>query len=589
MKLTELLHRHGFQVPEIDATCPSGLWAAVQAWIAGTGVSEEAVLTVVAKDLGIDQIDLTDRQIDRELIERFPAQELFRFSILPLEIACRGVLVAISDPYSHVGLDELSAATGLALEPVLACRSQIEFILKRELGVGGGTIRDMVSRDGGNLTEDAEHPSGADLDDPTQASSVIKLVNEFLKEAVSLKASDIHIEPEVDGLRIRYRVDGVLVEHPVAAEVYQYRRAIASRLKILAQLNIAEKRLPQDGRIKLSVAGREVDVRVSIIPMLHGEGIVMRLLDKSKSDFDLSSVQMPEHMKSVWKQLIRRPHGMVLVTGPTGSGKTTTLYSSLAEIRNSFTKIITIEDPVEYELRGINQIQAQSKLGLTFSAALRSILRHDPDVILIGEIRDSETAINAIQASLTGHAVLSTLHTNDAPSAFIRLVDMGIEPYLVAGSLEGVLAQRLVRRLCPACKAQSNPDPQQAPEDFLLAIAGTSDTRTRDSLAFPLYRPVGCRDCHQTGYSGRVGIYELLVTDSLIRQLCNQRASSDALRAHAIEAGMMTLRQSGWQRVIEGATSVEEVLRVCADDSDGDGLISTNSSPVDTVASILSS
>jgi general secretion pathway protein E/type IV pilus assembly protein PilB len=339
-------------------------------------------------------------------------------------------------------------------------------------------------------------------------------------------------------------------------EIQRFRAAIVSRLKIMAKLNIAERRLPQDGRIRLSVRGRDIDVRVSIIPMLHGEGVVMRLLDKSRSVLSLDAVQFPKPIRSTWEQLIRRPHGLLLVTGPTGSGKTTTLYSSLCEIRRPDLKIITVEDPVEYNLKQISQIQVQSQIGLTFAAGLRSILRHDPDVVLIGEIRDAETATSAIQASLTGHLVLSTIHTNDAPSAFTRLVDMGIEPYLVSSTVEGILAQRLVRRLCTACSVEHAPDADELPLDLCLPAG------------HPLRRAVGCRACNQTGYSGRIAIFELLTANSRIRRLCIDQAPASVIRDAAVEQGMQTLRQMGWQRVLAGETSLEELVRVCPVEND---------------------
>ena len=320
------------------------------------------------------------------------------------------------------------------------------------------------------------------------------------------------------------------------------------------RLNIAEKRLPQDGRIKMKVQGREIDVRVSIIPMTHGEGIVMRLLDKGRMVFSLKSVGFLEDTAKKFKALIDRPHGIVLVTGPTGSGKSTTLYSALNEIKDETTKIITVEDPVEYQMAGINQIQVHAKIGLTFAAGLRSILRHDPDVILIGEIRDYETAESAIQSSLTGHLVFSTLHTNDAASAFTRLIDMGVEPYLCASTVEGVLAQRLVRRLCAKCKVAFHPTDSDVPDDFPRPLPET------------LFKPAACRECRETGYSGRVGIFELMTTDDAIRQLCIERASSTQIRHVALKHGLITLRQCGYGRVIEGVTSVDEVARITKGD-----------------------
>jgi general secretion pathway protein E len=324
-------------------------------------------------------------------------------------------------------------------------------------------------------------------------------------------------------------------------------------LKIMSRLNIAERRLPQDGRIQIRTGGREVDVRVSVIPMIHGEGLVLRLLDKGAMEFSLCKLGMEDDLYAIFQRLIRLPHGIILVTGPTGSGKTTTLYSALLEIKNDETKIITTEDPVEYQLEGINQIQVHPKIGLTFAHTLRSILRHDPDIVLVGEIRDLETAENAIQASLTGHLVFSTLHTNDAAGAYTRLVDMGVEPFLVSSTVEAVMAQRLVRRLCPHCRQPYQPKPDELPPDF-----------PHDKLppGVPLYRPVGCRECRQVGYRGRLGIFELMVTTDEVRQLSHDRASSWVIQQAASRAGMRTLRDDGWRKVVEGRTTIDEVMRV---------------------------
>jgi general secretion pathway protein E/type IV pilus assembly protein PilB len=334
----------------------------------------------------------------------------------------------------------------------------------------------------------------------------------------------------------------------------QVRAAIISRLKIMAKMNIAEKRVPQDGRIKLRVSGREIDVRVSVIPMLHGESVVMRVLDKSNLKFSLKGIGMPDRVYQQFQKLIRLPHGIVLVTGPTGSGKTTTLYSALSEIKSEDIKIVTTEDPIEYQLEGINQIQVHSKVGLTFAACLRAILRHDPDVILVGEIRDLETAENATQASLTGHTVFSTLHTNDSAGAFMRLSDMGVEPFLVASTVEGVLAQRLVRVLCKDCKETYDPESEDLPDDFPAERLAASGQK--------IYRNVGCENCRRTGYRGRLGIYELLVTNDEIRHLMTQAGTSDVIKQAAIRNGMETLRMDGWNKVLSGITTIEEVLRV---------------------------
>jgi general secretion pathway protein E/type IV pilus assembly protein PilB len=389
-----------------------------------------------------------------------------------------------------------------------------------------------------------------------QEASVVRLVNEILLEAIELRASDVHIETQEHGLVIRYRIDGMLQPQPVPAEIRRFQAAIISRLKIMSRLNIAEKRLPQDGRIKLKVKGREIDVRVSVIPMIHGEGIVLRILDKGGMVFDLRQLGMEEDTYAAFRELILMPHGIVLVTGPTGSGKTTTLYSALLEIRRPDNKIITTEDPVEYQLEGINQIQVHPKIGLTFAHSLRSILRHDPDVILVGEIRDLETAENAIQASLTGHLVFSTLHTNDAAGAYTRMMDMGVESFLVSSTVEAVMAQRLVRRLCKECKEPYSPQPDELPADFPVE-------RLDGGV---LYQDVGCRDCRGIGYSGRMGIYELLITSETIRQLAHDRASAWAIKKTAVQEGMRTLRADGWQKVLDGRTSVAEVIRITKGD-----------------------
>jgi len=372
-----------------------------------------------------------------------------------------------------------------------------------------------------------------------------------LKDAIELRASDIHLEPFEDEFRIRYRIDGVLQDIPVPAQLKRFQPAIVSRIKIISHLNIAEKRLPQDGRIKVRIDDAEVDIRVSIIPMLHGEAVVMRLLRQNATLRGLAELDMDQRELDCFRRVLQLPHGIILVTGPTGSGKTSTLYTALNEINDSVRKIITIEDPVEYQLKGVNQIQVSEKAGLTFARGLRSILRHDPDVILIGEIRDKETAEIAVQASLTGHLVFSTLHTNDAPGAVNRLVDMGVEPYLVASSLEAVLAQRLVRVLCPHCKQADNSPTAQALKEK-LGIPGETT----------IYRSTGCRECRNTGFFGRHAIFEWMDTGSEIRQLVLKNASSDQIRDAARRAGMKMLAEDGWRLVRMGITTVEEVLSV---------------------------
>src|SRR5438445_7284792 len=429
---------------------------------------EEDVLPLLAEEFGLELADLTSMTVEPETLRSIPVGLVHRHNLMPLSRNNGTLTVATGNPFDVYSLDELQTLTGLQVLPVLASSREIARLIKTHFGVGGETVTAMVREregDGVELLQETE-ADDSELAKMAQEASVVKLVNEVLVEAANERASDIHIEPGENNLTIRYRVDGLLQTQSLPPEINRFQAAIISRIKIMAHLNIAEKRLPQDGRIKMRVQGREIDVRVSIIPMIFGEGIVMRLLDKGRMVFNLANVGMLQDTYKVFKQLIDRPHGIVLVTGPTGSGKSTTLYSALNEIKDETLKIITVEDPVEYQQDGISQIQVHSKIGLTFAASLRSILRHDPDVVLIGEMRDMETAESAIQASLTGHLVFSTLHTNDAPSAFTRLIDMGIEPFLVSSTVEGVMAQRLVRTICSGCKEEYEPHISELPTDF---------------------------------------------------------------------------------------------------------------------------
>ncbi|MAT73507.1 MAG: general secretion pathway protein GspE [Planctomycetaceae bacterium] len=523
-------------------------------------VPEEPALRALGAELGVDFVDLESADVDLSLLSLFPQKLIHRHSMFPVRQTAAGIEVATSDPLDLFPLDEAAAAVGVPVVPVLATRDAIAKRIKTHLGVGSETIEGLLAA---REEEEVELVDGLQVDDAeiseeVQEASVVRLVNEILLEAIDSRASDVHIESQPSGVRIRYRIDGILQGQPTPPEINRFQAAIISRLKIMARLNIAEKRLPQDGRIKLKVHGREVDVRVSVIPMLHGEGIVMRLLDKGRMNFSLAKLGMEETLGRQFEELISMPHGIVLVTGPTGSGKTTTLYSALMHIKSEDTKIITTEDPVEYQLEGINQIQVHPKIGLTFAASLRSILRHDPDVVLVGEIRDFETAENAIQASLTGHLVFSTLHTNDAPSAYTRLVDMGIEPFLVASTVEAVMAQRLVRTLCTHCREPYEPIRDDLPLDFPWDSFVKMDV--------PLYRPGGCRECRGSGFAGRQGIFELCPTTESVRQLAHDRASSWEIRKAALADGMRTLRQDAWLKSLEGMTTVDEVLRVTKGD-----------------------
>src|SRR6202453_2468093 len=445
--------------------------------------TEENVLRWLAGEYNLGFTTLEDIEPDRELLSLFPARVLLKDELLPLQRVNGVVEVATSRLFATQGLDTLKTLTGLKIKPILAPTEAIRREMKTRLGVGADTI-DTLDDVAPLQVVDESGVEDTNLDNAAEDASIIKFVNQVLSDAIELRTSDIHLEPFEDELRIRYRIDGVLQEIPVPAQIKRFQPAIGARVKILSHLNIAEKRLPQDGRIKIRLANNEVDIRVSIIPMLHGEAVVMRLLRQKATLLGMQQLGMADEILASFNKVLALPHGIILVTGPTGSGKTSTLYTALAAINDAVRKIITIEDPIEYQMRGINQIQVSEKAGLTFARGLRSILRHDPDVILVGEIRDQETAQIAVQASLTGHLVFSTLHTNDAAGAITRLVDMGVEPYLVASSLEAVLAQRLVRLLCPHCKAV---------DDTPMAQAYRSRIGIPPSAT--LYRAVGCREC----------------------------------------------------------------------------------------------
>jgi len=510
-------------------------------------VDEKDVLEVLSEQLSLPVVDLSETEIDVELLKEMPSRLVHRRKLVPVARTNNTLKVATCDPFDVYALDELRIMTGLQVEPVLATEADIDRVIMKHLGVGGGTIEELIDDEVQLISEISEE--NGDLVEMAQEASVVKLVNEILVEAINQRASDVHIEPFENDLKIRYRIDGVLQMTNVPPQIRRFQAAIISRIKIMSNLNIAEKRLPQDGGFKVRVHGREIDVRVSIIPTVWGEGVVMRLLDKQAMLLSLTDLGMSAETLEVWHDLIRRPHGILLVTGPTGSGKTTTLYAALREIVSPEIKILTVEDPVEYQLEGISQMQVNSRIGLDFARGMRSFLRHDPDVILVGEIRDLETAETAIQASLTGHLVFSTLHTNNAASANTRLLDMGVEPFLVASSVEAVLAQRLVRKICPHCKEPYQPDPEKLPEDF-------------EYNGETLYRGRGCRECHHTGYTGRIGIFELLVINDEIRDLIMKRSGAGPIIEAGLRSGLVLLRQDGWRKVLQGITTPEEVLRV---------------------------
>ena len=511
--------------------------------------SEDEILRWLAAEYGLNYTTLEDIDPDRQLLSLFPARILLKEELLPVRRVNGHVEVATSRLFATQGLDALKTLTGLNLKPVLASSEAIQREMKKRLGVGADTIGTLDEEKTIQVVDD--NAEDQNIDGAEDEASIIRFVNQVLKDAIELRASDIHLEPFEDEFKIRYRIDGELQDTAVPPQLKQFQPAIVSRIKILSHLNIAEKRLPQDGRIKVRIESAEVDIRVSIIPMLHGEAVVMRLLRQNSTLRGLTQIGLNKRELECFQRVLKMPHGIILVTGPTGSGKTSTLYTALNEINDSVRKIITVEDPVEYQLKGVNQIQVNEKSGLTFARGLRSILRHDPDVILIGEIRDAETAQIAVQASLTGHLVFSTLHTNDAPGALTRLVDMGVEPYLVASSLEAVLAQRLVRVLCPHCK---KPDTSATAQAFKAKLG--------IDASVTLFHTTGCRECRNTGFFGRQAIFEWMDTDEEIRQLILKNASTDQIRKAARKGGMRTLAEDGWRLVAQGITTVEEVLSV---------------------------
>jgi general secretion pathway protein E/type IV pilus assembly protein PilB len=512
--------------------------------------SENEVLGALGRLYQFDVVDLTDAnlKVDVETIRQMPSKLVHRAKLIPLNRENGSIRVATRDPFQIYAFDELRMITGLEVRPVLAKESEINEVIRKYFGVGGDTVSKLVDEDDGIQVVSDVGESTGDLAEMAQDASVVKLVNEILLEAINERASDVHIEPYEHDLRIRYRVDGILRNTNVPPQIRRLQAAIISRIKILSNLNIAERRLPQDGSFKIRVHDREIDLRVSIIPMVHGEGVVMRILDKQSILLSLEDLGFDEDMLKIFQHVISQPHGILLVTGPTGSGKTTTLYAALNGIVSEEIKVLTVEDPVEYHLEGINQVSVNTKAGLTFSKGMRAFLRHDPDVIMVGEIRDLETAETAVQASLTGHLVFSTLHTNDAASATTRLLDMGVEPFLVASSVEAILAQRLVRTICKHCREEYTPEPREIPPDYPY----------RDS---PFFRGTGCRECRKTGFSGRKGIFELMVLNDDIRELILQRSSSGKIKRLAVETGLILLRDDGWTKVRDGITTLSEVIR----------------------------
>src|SRR5438477_11303553 len=513
------------------------------------GLAEDVFLQQLARALNWPFLDLPKLTIPAEARNRISTKVAFQYSVLPTEVSDGTLQVVVSNPFDAAMLNSVRFDAHGPVKFALAPRIEIEKALKKYYGVGAETLDEMAEDEPMEL----EIANDKEITEDDQEASVIKFVNQIIWEAFKDRATDIHFEPAEDELRIRYRIDGILHQTPMPPQLKRYQAALISRIKVMSGMNIAEKRLPQDGRINVRIKGEEIDIRVSTVPTVYGESVSLRLLTRGKIFLSLDKLGFSQKEESAIREIIIKPHGIMLVTGPTGSGKSTSLYAFLSTINSVQKRIITIEEPVEYELKGINQIAVRSDIGLTFAMGLRHILRQDPNVIMVGEIRDLETAEIAIRAALTGHLVFSTLHTNDAPSAFTRLIDMGIEPFLVASSVEAVMAQRLVRNICPGCKTE-----RKVEKDYLLKIGFPED----DIATAHFWHGIGCEECRQLGYQGRQGIYEILILNENLRPLILNRSAASTMAHEAIKNGMRTLRTDGWNKVKEGRTTIEEVLRV---------------------------
>jgi type IV pilus assembly protein PilB len=524
------------------------------------GFLQESELTdFVAKQYGLPTIDLADFEIDGDVIRLVPEEVAIKHTVIPVNRAGSTLILATADPSNIFAIDDIKFLTGYNVEVVVASEDQIKAAIDKYYDQSSSFADVMGDLDVEDLelVQDDDDVDVGELARESEDAPVVKLVNLILTDAVKRVASDIHVEPYEKEFRVRYRIDGVLYE--VMKPPLKLRNAITSRIKIMSELDIAERRLPQGGRIKLKMGrGKEMDFRVSVLPTLFGEKVVLRLLDKGNLQLDMTKLGFEQPQLEVFQDCIHRPYGMVLVTGPTGSGKTTTLYSALSELNKISENISTAEDPVEFNLAGINQVQMHEDIGLNFAASLRSFLRQDPDIIMVGEIRDFETAEIAIKAALTGHLVLSTLHTNDAPSTVNRLLNMGIEPFLVASSVNCILAQRLARRVCEECKERDAEVTKQA-----LLDAGLNDEEIAQAT---LFKGRGCRTCSETGYKGRVAVYEVMELTEELKEFVLNGASSMELKREAIRGGMTTLRRSSLNKLMEGTTTLSEVLRVSSAD-----------------------
>ena len=510
-------------------------------------VSEDLLVPILAEQLGIPHTRLKEMAVDPQALSKVPAKFANHYTLLPVRFADNTLEVAIADPFDVQTIDELKLLLDCQVKAVLAGPQEVREAIQRHYGLGASAVEQLL--DEGTRTAAPSASTTEDLGALADEASIVSFVNQLILQAVKDRATDIHIEPYEKFMRVRQRIDGVLHEIPIPQDLVKLHHAVISRVKVMAKLDIAEKRLPQDGRIKVRLSNQEFDLRVSVVPTPHGEGIVIRLLSQTML-YSLAQLGLAKDHLEILSQLIDRPHGILFVTGPTGSGKTTTLYAALSKLNSTDRKILTIEDPIEYQLAGITQIQVHPKIGLSFAQGLRSMLRHDPDVMMVGEVRDPETAEITIRSALTGHLVFSTLHTNDAAGGITRLLDMGIEPFLVSSSVLCFIAQRLVRVVCQECQ-EDVPAPPALREQFEVK-----------DLPRTLKRGRGCPTCKGTGYRGRTAIYEFLVVDDPIQQMILKRASSHEIRRAAQQHGMRALRQDGWLRITQGLTTPQEVLRV---------------------------
>ena len=520
--------------------------------------TEEQLTQFLAKQFGIERVALADLDIPDAVFNLIPPDLVQKHQLIPVKLVGTALTVAMTDPTNLIAINEIKFITGYGVKAALASASAIKKVLEKRFG--SVSYDEVLKKFGGNEMEvirDDEEISLKELQDATNEAPVVTLVNAILSDAAKRLASDIHIEPYEKVFRIRFRVDGVLQE--IMTPPPKLKNALISRLKVMSNLDIAERRLTQDGRIKLKMGGnQELDIRVSVLPTLFGEKIVMRLLDKSNLQLDMAKLGFDPGALKDFKEAIYKPYGMILITGPTGSGKSTTLYSALSELNKPDVNISTAEDPVEYNLMGINQVQVRDEIGLNFAACLRSFLRQDPDIIMVGEIRDLETAQIGVKAALTGHLVLSTLHTNDAPSTVDRLINMGLETFLLTSSINLIVAQRLVRKICAGCKAPVEVSPE--------ALTNIGVDPAEVSMGFPTFKGQGCPACNQTGYRGRIALYEVMVLHEALKELILRGASAADLKREAVKAGMSTLRMSAIKKVREGMTTIEETVRVTDSD-----------------------